>query len=369
MAGGFHDTWRDGPRERGAGDVSARARRPRPPRRTRHRRSLHAAPERRLSQRGSTARAAAPLAESLLSRSGIAVAAEVIASDLAHASSSTAATAHGLTSTGCMPSTPCWPVVDDGAPAWVRVKHRAVKALARRQERTALRSARTIISQLEHATRRAVIEAGLVDTPSRVHVVYLGSDPSWGSPRQSRARVGTGVTRSRHGDPSSHTSGTLGFDLNKGFDVLWSAWERLARRALDATLLAAGDGGRLPFWRRAAGARRARRARAISRSDVARARSARGRRSAGEPRPLRGLRDERARSALPGRCCDGYAALPGWSSVSTTTSRSLLPPRRHRPNQLTARLRDWSADVEGWRHARGFHCRQTSSPFLGRHGA
>ena len=44
----------DGPRECGAGDASARPRCPRPSRRTRHRRSLHAAPERRLP-RGSTA--------------------------------------------------------------------------------------------------------------------------------------------------------------------------------------------------------------------------------------------------------------------------------------------------------------------------
>ena len=51
-------------------------------------------------------RAAAPLAESLLSRRGIAVASEVTAVFLMHASSSTAATAHGPTSTGCMRCTP-----------------------------------------------------------------------------------------------------------------------------------------------------------------------------------------------------------------------------------------------------------------------
>ena len=145
-----------------------------------------------------------------------------------------------------------WPVVDDGAPAWVKVKHRAVKALARRQERTALGAARTIITN-SHATRQALLEAGLVDTPSSVHAVYLGSDPSWGSPDARERASARALYQIPARQPVVAFVGTLGFDLNKGFDVLWSAWERLAQSGTwNATLLAAGDGGRLPFWRRAA---------------------------------------------------------------------------------------------------------------------
>ena len=194
---------------------------------------------------------AAPLAESLLSRRGLQVAAQV---------TSASPNARVVVNGGNCPWPDInwvhavhavWHVHDAGAPAWIKVKHRAVKALARRQERAALRMARTVITN-SLATRRATIEAGLADA-ARTHAVYLGSDPSWGpasAAERAAARVAFKIPQR---DRVVAFVGTMGFDLNKGFDVLWSAWERLASAGnWNATLLVAGAGGRLPFWRREA---------------------------------------------------------------------------------------------------------------------
>lgn len=194
-------------------------------------------------------RAASPIAESLLSRRGLSVAARVTAAS---------PQARVVVNGGNCPWPDinwvhavhaAWPVRDDGAPAWVKVKHRAVKALARRQERTALRAARVIIAN-SHATRQAIVRAASVE-PSRVHAVYLGSDSSWGPAGAAERAAARAAFSIRQDHRVVAFVGTLGFDLNKGFDVLWSAWQRLASGGRwDARLLVAGGGGRLPFWRR-----------------------------------------------------------------------------------------------------------------------
>jgi hypothetical protein len=137
---------------------------------------------------------ASPVAESLLSRRGLSVAARVTGAS---------PEARVVVNGGNCPWPDinwvhavhaAWPVQDGGAPLWVKVKHRAVKALARRQERAALQAARVVIAN-SHATRRAVIDCLSVDS-TRVHTVYLGSDSSWGQAtgaERAAARAAFGV--------------------------------------------------------------------------------------------------------------------------------------------------------------------------------
>jgi glycosyltransferase involved in cell wall biosynthesis len=293
-------------------------------------------------------RSAAPVAESLLSRRGLAVAAEV---------TSASPRARVVVNGGNCPWPDInwvhavhavWPVVDDGAPAWVKVKHRAVKALARRQERAALRGASTVIAN-SRATRRALMEAGLVDEASRIECVYLGSDSSWGQAEAAERAAARGTFGIPEGERVVAYVGTLGFDLNKGFDVLWSAWERLAASGTwNATLLAAGAGGRVPFWRRAA-----------DRADV----SGRVRFLGHTPR----VREVLAAADLlvsPARY-EAYGlnvqeALCRGAAVMVTSTAGVVERFDHEqemavlPSPVTsesleARLRDWALDVEGWR--------------------
>jgi hypothetical protein len=198
-------------------------------------------------------RGAAPLAEALLSRRGMKVAAQV-----------TGAAPHArvVVNGGNCPWPDvnwvhavhaAWPVCDEGAPPWLRVKHRSLKSLHRRHERRALRAARTVIVNSD-ATRRAVVDGGLA-SPDIVHTVYLGSDESWAratTAERSAARDWLGVPP---GEPLVAFVGALGFDVNKGFDVLWEAWRRLSASAdWRAWLVVAGGGGRLPEWQHAAAA-------------------------------------------------------------------------------------------------------------------
>ena len=140
-----------------------------------------------------------------------------------------------------------WQVRDEGAPAWVRVNNRASKAVFRRNERRALRAARTVIAN-SGATRRAVIDAGLARREV-VHTVYLGSDPSWGPAAAAERSAARAWLRVPEDEPVVAFVGTLGSDINKGFDVLWDAWRRLSASGdWRVSLLVAGGGGRLHKW-------------------------------------------------------------------------------------------------------------------------
>ena len=144
-----------------------------------------------------------------------------------------------------------WPVCDGGAPWWSRYRNRRLKEIARRRERQALGQARIVIANSE-ATRHALHEHHGIHG-DRVRTVYLGSDPSWGPAdpaERERARSGFDIPP---GAPVVAFVGTLGADINKGFDVLWEAWKQLRASARwDAHLLVAGGGWRLPQWRKEA---------------------------------------------------------------------------------------------------------------------
>jgi glycosyltransferase involved in cell wall biosynthesis len=141
-----------------------------------------------------------------------------------------------------------WPCVDDDAPMWFKVKNRMTKQLARRQESRALQRARIVIANSER-TRRDLLEH-LRLPADRVHTVYLGSDAAVGPATpggRERAREWLGVSPDR---PLVAYVGTIGYDRNKGFDLLWSAWRRLhAEHDWTVDLVVAGTGGAERHWR------------------------------------------------------------------------------------------------------------------------
>jgi glycosyltransferase involved in cell wall biosynthesis len=119
------------------------------------------------------------------------------------------------------------------------------------RERRALRRARIIVANSER-TRQDLLAASGVD-PSRVHVVYLGGDPTRfpaTSPalrHESRAALGWEQARR-----VALFVGALG-DKRKGFDTLFAAWTRLcAKPAWDVDLCVVGTGAQRESWEREA---------------------------------------------------------------------------------------------------------------------
>lgn len=142
-----------------------------------------------------------------------------------------------------------WPTMDEGAPAWFRVKNRFAKSVARSRERRALASARVVVANSER-TRRDLVEHLGLDS-SRVRTVYLGSDERGGAvtfDERSAARRWLSVDGSR---PLVAFVGALGHDGNKGFETLLRAWKKLcSQEGWDAELVAAGGGRGSETWER-----------------------------------------------------------------------------------------------------------------------
>jgi len=140
-----------------------------------------------------------------------------------------------------------WNLADCSAPAWYRVKNRVDKFLARRHEVQAFCKARLMLANSEQ-TREDLIDFFHLD-PERVRTVYLGVDPDCAPAtpaERSFARQWLGLSPSR---PLVVFVGFLGYDCNKGFDVLLSAWKALCDRpAWDADLVAAGGGRGSERW-------------------------------------------------------------------------------------------------------------------------
>ena len=142
-----------------------------------------------------------------------------------------------------------WPIVVDGAPLAFRVKETIGKAWARRREWRSVRAARIVVANSER-TRHDVIRC-LGVARDRVVTVYLGSDATWGEPtaaERAAARQWLDIPAAR---PVVAFVGALGHDMNKGFDTLLRAWERLCRNpGWDAQLVAAGGGRAVPVLSR-----------------------------------------------------------------------------------------------------------------------
>jgi len=141
------------------------------------------------------------------------------------------------------------------APVWVRARANAFKTRARRAERRAVRSAGVVLTNSHRA--RGQIITGLDVPPDRVRVAYYGNDSDAFRPASEVERQA--ARRAWDVAPGRRLAlfvGALGHDRNKGFDILFDAWDELLRDpSWDVDLLAVGAGADLDVWRRQATAR------------------------------------------------------------------------------------------------------------------
>ena len=141
-----------------------------------------------------------------------------------------------------------WNNRDAGAPVWFRLKIRWAKASARRAEAHVLPMARVVLANSQR-TRQQIIEH-LNVTAERVHVVYLGIDANAHRPLTENERIEV----RRELDLGSDRLlaifvGALGYDRNKGFDVIFAAWKTLCQSfEWDVDLVVVGAGAELSAW-------------------------------------------------------------------------------------------------------------------------
>ena len=133
-----------------------------------------------------------------------------------------------------------WRCRDDGAPAWFRAKNRIYKRLARARERRAIAAADIVIANSERTAREVRAHLGVPD--SRVHVVYLGTDPAWRPPDEAARHAARARWARDPSRPLVVFVGALGHDTNKGIDRLLDAWRLLHRRGWSGQLVVAGAG-------------------------------------------------------------------------------------------------------------------------------
>jgi glycosyltransferase involved in cell wall biosynthesis len=145
-----------------------------------------------------------------------------------------------------------WKNRDASAPVWFRLKNYWTKRAARRAEAHVLRRTKVVLANSDRTRQQILARIGI--PPERVHVVYLGIDPTTYRPV---SEVESAATRRalawRVDRPVAAFIGALGYDRNKGFDVLFSAWKLLCHDpAWDVDLVAVGGGAELDFWRKRA---------------------------------------------------------------------------------------------------------------------
>jgi glycosyltransferase involved in cell wall biosynthesis len=151
-----------------------------------------------------------------------------------------------------------WPRRDHHAPPIFRFRAALSKRGARISERRSLRIARTIITNSQRARQQLIDGVGV--SPETVRTVYYGIDAEAFHPASSAdlAEARRRLDLPKEG-PVIAFAGALGHDRNKGFDVLFRAWEILCDDPTwDGCLVAAGTGAELAAWRRLAMAPRVR---------------------------------------------------------------------------------------------------------------
>jgi glycosyltransferase involved in cell wall biosynthesis len=122
-----------------------------------------------------------------------------------------------------------------------------------RREQAALRKSPLVITNSD-ATRRAVEALGV--DPARAHTIYYGIDPKLFCRATDDERARQKAALGLSDRPAVAFVGALG-DRRKGFDTLFSAWERLsAEPSWDADLVVVGTGRELERWRARAAERR-----------------------------------------------------------------------------------------------------------------
>lgn len=128
-----------------------------------------------------------------------------------------------------------------------RLKDAVATARYKRTEKSAFERAHLIISNSKRTTSE-LVKYFQID-PGRIHTVYLGSDPGWGPVSSDERRAGRNLLQIGESRHVAVFVGALGYDNNKGFDVLFRAWRILcARPDWDVDLLAAGTGPAVPAW-------------------------------------------------------------------------------------------------------------------------
>jgi glycosyltransferase involved in cell wall biosynthesis len=141
-----------------------------------------------------------------------------------------------------------WRLNLDRFPRWLRVKERMFRAMALRYERAALRSARLVIANSERTRRELIDYLGIA--PDRIHVVYPGAPPGLSPATPERREAARNWLRVPAERPLAAFVGALGYDSNKGFDLLFAAWRKLCSRPdWDVDLVVAGGGRALDRWR------------------------------------------------------------------------------------------------------------------------
>lgn len=138
-----------------------------------------------------------------------------------------------------------WPVCDAGAPAAFRLRNRVTKYVARRNEKRALSIARLILAN-SHRTQQD-IASYFPNAQARIETVYLGCDPAIAERNRDARKVR--LSQPGHQTPTALFVGALGYDNNKGLDLLLDAWLTLAAdESWDAKLLVAGGGRAVRTW-------------------------------------------------------------------------------------------------------------------------
>lgn len=141
-----------------------------------------------------------------------------------------------------------WENNERQAPAWFGLKDRLTRHWAKSRERSATSGAEIVLANSDR-TRNDLITHFKLD-PLRVFTVYLGSEAfAAATPRErAEARAWLGIADER---PLVVFIGALGHDQRKGFDTLWSAWQKICEQpSWDADLVVAGDGGGFARWKR-----------------------------------------------------------------------------------------------------------------------
>jgi glycosyltransferase involved in cell wall biosynthesis len=127
------------------------------------------------------------------------------------------------------------------APPWFRLKERLIGGWYRRRERRALRAARVVLTNSERTTADVVANVGV--PADRVHTVYYGADPAWAPPSADERAAGRAAFGLPADRPVVVFVGGFGYDNRKGFDTLLAAWEIVSRDLeWDAELVMAGGG-------------------------------------------------------------------------------------------------------------------------------
>ena len=141
-----------------------------------------------------------------------------------------------------------YPSTYRNAPIWIRWKDQFLRAMYRRREALALRSARLVIANSQTAARQVITEVGV--PASRVKVVYLGCSPDSRPATVSERTAAREWLKIRPTDRVLAFVGALTWDENKGLETLWRAWEKTSHIfGGNCILVVAGAGAKLARWR------------------------------------------------------------------------------------------------------------------------